>query len=218
MAAAPTTPSGYSLNATSDMPDVRDRMFLPTLEPVPDIKLPERQMAAILDQGREGACTGFGLAAVINLQRRGKDPSAKLVSPRMLYEMAKRFDEWSGEDYDGSSARGALRGYFNNGVCLEDEWRYDPGNVGSLTLKRARGARNCPLGAYYRVRPDIAEMHSAINQAGAVYVTARVHDGWFAPVDGVIEPRKLHAEGGHAFAVVGYTAEGFFVQNSWGPG
>ena len=173
----------------------------------------------ILDQGEEGACTGFGLAAVVNLQRRRKyGPGIASVSPRMFYEMARRFDEWTGEDYDGSSIRGALRGFFNNGVCLEEDWPCHAADAGVLTLDRARAARSVVLGAYYRVQPSIADMHAAIHEAGAVYASARVHDGWFEPVDGRIAPHPPSPQGGHAFAIVGYDAEGFWVQNSWGPG
>ena len=42
----------------------------------------------------------------------------------MLYEMAKRYDEWPGEDYDGSSARGAMKGWHKHGVCSDEHWRY----------------------------------------------------------------------------------------------
>lgn len=41
------------------------------------------------------------------------------VSARMLYEMAKRNDEWEGTAYEGSSIRGAIKGFFCNGVCSE---------------------------------------------------------------------------------------------------
>lgn len=217
MTDAPRTPAGYALDAAPDAPDIRDRIYQPTLASVPDTSMPERSAMTILDQGREGACTGFGLAAVVNLQRHRKyGPETAPVSPRMLYEMARRFDEWTGEDYDGSSIRGALRGFFNNGVCLEEDWPYHADDAGVLTLDRARAARNVVLGAYYRVQPSIADMHAAIHEAGAVYASARVHDGWFDPVNGTIVPHPSSPQGGHAFAIVGYDSEGFWVQNSWG--
>ena len=219
MTDAPRTSGGYSLNAAPDAPDIRDRPFEPSLVSVPDTLGPDRASLTILDQGQEGACTGFGLAAVVNLQRRLKyGVEAALVSPRMLYEMAKRFDEWTGEDYEGSSIRGALRGFYNNGICTAESWPYEGSDPGHLTLDRAREARQISLGAYYRVRPDIAEMHAALNEAGVVYASARVHEGWFVANDGVIEPQPLIPNGGHAFAVVGYDADGFLIQNSWGPG
>ena len=63
-----------------------------------------------------------------------------------------------------------------------------------------------------------------------VYASALTHGGWDdllgdkaqpAPVKPddlpVIEPRAGLENGGHAFAIVGYTEKGFIVQNSWGP-
>ena len=44
------------------------------------------------------------------------------VSPRMLYNFARRYDEYAGEDYEGSSCRGALKAFFKHGVCLNGDW------------------------------------------------------------------------------------------------
>lgn len=82
---------------------------------------------------------GFGLAAVINrLYQRRKQTTQ--VSARMLYEMAKRYDEWVGQNYAGSSCRGAIKGWKNMGVCTEKCWPYDTSTVGYVTLKRAKEA------------------------------------------------------------------------------
>jgi hypothetical protein len=63
------------------------------------------------------------------------------------------------------------------------------------------------------------DYHAALNEAGALYVSARVHAGWFSPKQDKpfarIAPDPNPA-GGHAFAIVGYNADGFIVQNSWG--
>ncbi len=207
------------LNARKDTVDVRDRMYEPSLiQLLP--KIDNRGATDILDQGEEGACTGFGLAAVINfLNIHVRDMSFK-ASPRMLYEMAKKHDEWPGESYDGSSCRGAIRGWKNMGVCSEDDWRYASNSPGELTIERAKAARSCTLGAYYRLRPEISDYHSALNEVGALYVSANVHAGWFSPKAAkaddlaVITPSTT-PEGGHAFAIVGYNSQGFIVQNSW---
>jgi pimeloyl-ACP methyl ester carboxylesterase len=162
----------------------------------------------------EGACTGFGLAAVINRlhQSQGRDVR---VSPRMLYEMARRHDEWRGENYEGSSCRGAIKGWYHMGVCKEQLWPYDPEKPGMLTIARARDARAHTIGAYSRIRKNVVDMHAALNETGVVYASADVHSGWMSPKQGRI-PYSEKKEGGHAFAIVGYNAEGFFVQNSWG--
>src|SRR5690606_22593074 len=103
------------LDALPDSVDFRDKMYVPTLvevRPVSDLAGYRKAKVPVLDQGREGACTGYGLAAVVNyLLLTGKYGSpADEVSARMLYVMAKRYDEWPGESYEGSSARGAMKG------------------------------------------------------------------------------------------------------------
>jgi hypothetical protein len=208
------------LNARQDPPDIRDRWYEPALLPLSDT-LGHHTGTEILNQGQEGACTGFACAAVIDQlnARRGSDFRA---SSRMLYEMARRHDEWPGENYDGSSCRGVIRGWKNMGVCSESQWPYDTEEPGELTIERAIHARSSPLGAYYRLRPEVVEYHAALNEVGALLVSAKVHSGWWNPRKH--EPDDAMAtilsnddyEGGHAFAIVGYDKRGFIVQNSWG--
>ena len=99
------------LTVQPDLPDLRDRMYEPHLRQLAD-ELPPPAPPFILDQGPEGACTGFALAAVINKFKQDRlGPQPRLArgdgaSARMLYEMARRYDEWPGEDYPGSSIRG----------------------------------------------------------------------------------------------------------------
>ncbi|WP_457674901.1 C1 family peptidase [Thiolapillus sp.] len=202
-------------NATPDVPDLRDWIYEPALirlrkriDAPPDLK--------ILNQYSSGACTGFALAAAINLQYQRAEENIR-VSPRMLYEMARRHDEWPGEDYDGSSLRGAIKGWRNMGVCREEYWPFRMSRKGELTVRRAKDARSHTVGAYYRLQPEISHYHAALNEAGVIVVSARVHSGWDDPPDGRIEKRD-EVEGGHAFAVVGYDEQGFWVQNSWTEG
>lgn len=216
--------NGRILSARKDPIDFRDKMYVPTLVEVP-ATLPLdsflKHDPVILDQGQEGACTGFGLAAVANHLLKTRRNSADLppVSPRMLYEMAKRNDEWPGETYEGSSARGAMKGWHKYGVCSSSKWPYlfDKQDR-NLTNERLADAQNCPLGAYFRVNhKDLVAMHSAISETGILYATALVHKGWSnVKSNGII---RYHEEtlGGHAFAIVGYDRDGFWIQNSWGP-
>ena len=92
------------LNVQRDPPDLRDHPYEPALVRL-KAKIDPPEHAVILDQGSEGACTGFGLAAVINLLNQRRGNAAFQSSPRMLYEMARKHDEWPGEGYIGSSCR-----------------------------------------------------------------------------------------------------------------
>lgn len=211
------------LNALPDVVDLRDRMYNPallqlrlTLDP------PDLSDADILNQFNEGACTGFALAAVINVQNKrrravsGADPQWH-VSARMLYEMARIHDEWPGEEYDGSSIRGAVKGFFHNGVCSVTAAPYMPNDTNwTLTVDQSKEARAVGLGAYYRLRPEILDYHAALNEVGSILVSAQTHSGWSNPKQGKIAKSTVH-QGGHAFAIVGYDADGFLIQNSWGP-
>ncbi len=212
-------------DARRDTMDFRDQMFVPTLVEVPP-HLPLGDYVdwavPVLDQGSEGACTGYGLATVVHylLRRRAVMPDHDAVSPRMLYEMARRYDEWPGENYDGSSARGAMKGWHKHGVCSDVDWPSEPDRRhGGLNEARVSAARKRPLGAYFRVNHrDLVAMHAAIAEVGILYATATVHAGWQkVQYDGVI-PFGTAPLGGHAFAIVAYDMQGFWIQNSWGPG
>lgn len=239
-------------DARPDRLDLRDRPYIPPLRSLPAVFPSDEQIGKllpayvardlVLDQGSEGACTGFGLACVANylLFRRemalkpAQRQPVESVSARMLYDLARRYDEWPGEDYSGSSCRGAIKGWHKHGVCAESKWRYVIDTAGKVRFEPpeddwlADAARR-PLGVYYRVdKGSIVDLQAAIVEIGAVFVSAGVHDGWNTLLGKrsssprshaalrVIPPKSGSRVGGHAFALVGYNADGFIVQNSWG--
>jgi hypothetical protein len=161
----------------------------------------------------------------------GKQPVPKMaerISARMLYQNARLYDEWKGDDYEGSSCRGAMKGFHKHGVCTEKFWpNFEKRNrPGTARDGWDQNAPETPLGAYYRVDgKSIVDMQSAIFETHAIYVSADVHDGWDRIKNNcktignalIGAPNKPDDVGGHAFAMVGYTADGFIIQNSWGP-
>lgn len=231
------------LDARPDRLDIRDLPYMPPVENLPPVYPAADELAGLLpnyvkagfvrDQKSNGACTGFGLAAVINILhwieagKHGKKMTkADEVSPRMLYHLARFYDEWPGEDYDGSSCRGALKGWHRHGVCLEDKWPYMDGEFTRPKEGWDADAITRPLGIYYRIQRDsVVNMQAAIRQTGAIYVSANIHDGWniTSSEDGPPSHTNLPVIGqwhtiwgGHAFAIIGYNEDGFIVQNSWG--
>jgi hypothetical protein len=231
-----------NLNVTRDPADLRDRHYMPPPRSLPQIFPADNhierfmgvytQAGLILDQGQEGACTGFGLACVINYlrwQAEGKPTEFESVSPRMLYHFARFFDEYEGEDYNGSSCRGALKGWHYNGVCRETKWPYMAGEDAVPLSGWDRDALEQTLGVYYRIDPlAITDMQAAIMEVGAIYVSSYTHKGWQQIINKITTP-TCHADlpvidfdgkpsrsGGHAFALVGFNRSGFIIQNSWG--
>ncbi len=241
-AAAPIAARRATLNVKRDLADLRDRQYMPPPHSLPQIFPADgeikRYMGAytqsglILDQGQEGACTGFGLACVVNYLRwraAGMPKKFESVSPRMLYHFARRFDEYEGENYDGSSCRGALKGWYHNGVCLESRWPYAAGDDVRPVSGWDSDAVERTLGVYYRIDPQaITDLQAAILEVGAIYASSYTHQGWDtvktsdkAPTSHATLPviaydGKPSRSGGHAFALVGFNRAGFVIQNSWG--
>jgi len=240
----PFNGSELALDARPDRLDLRDRIYTPRVRNLP-IAYPDADFVKnclakyikanmILNQGKDGACTGFGLAAVINYLFWIRDSSNKESSPRMIYHLAQLYDEWAGEDYVGSSCRGALKGWHKHGVCSRELWPYTVDKNDKVPDFEApkpgweKDALSRALGVYYRIdKASITDMQAAIVEIGAIYVSCKLHQGWGE----VTPPRASNLSrldqlpvvnfseikaGGHAFALLGYTDQGFVVQNSWG--
>ncbi len=238
------------LDVRKDRLDLRDRVYMPVLKYLPksypnfdniDLIVKCYKLTdMILNQGNNGACTGYALATVINYLFWKKVVSEnyeeflnnpfkfkiKKVSPKMLFNLAKIYDEWDGEDYEGSSCRGAMKGWHKHGVCQEQLWEFSWDEPKDSWQD---DAIEQPLGAYYRVNKDsIVDMQSAICEVGALYVSANIHDGWWelkdiekkdirdVNIDIPYIPYHTFPIGSHAFVIVGYTRYGFIIQNSWG--
>ncbi|SSW69528.1 hypothetical protein [Achromobacter agilis] len=227
----------FRRSAKPDAFDARDIAFHPNISVTPKTEMIPAMGLTVKHQGETSACTGFALSTIVEyLLRRSEREPRPAISPFMLYSMARRYDEFPGSvDDNGSSLRGALKGWFKHGACAQalfpelempaaasetaDDWWLD-------AVKR-------PLGAYYRVDTrSIVEMHAALNEVGILYASAGCHSGWdaghgitprTAPATPVAQPFWIipandqeSAMDGHAFVIVGYTQDGFLIQNSWG--
>ena len=233
----------FVLNAVPDIFDERDLEYRPRLEPLPpSIDRRDQDKAFYVLQQVGNSCTGHAVAGVVNTiqarqarrrqQASGQEEGGFLelprLSPYMIYYLARRYDEFEGEEDLGSSLRGAFKGWFHHGLCFETDW---PDLDFAADLDDPDFKRKCrqhPLGAYYRINPfRLDDMQSAIGELDAIAVSAAIHDGWKKPVTLVNDageeqhviarssrPKLL---GGHAFIIVGYNQIGFLVQNSWGP-
>ncbi len=186
----------------------------------------------VRDQGSERACVGFAVCAAAQALyglTRGQPVD---LSERWVCHYARKYDPWPGTNYVGTSIRGALRGWQNHGICLEQYWRYIPYPVrdtsphfnideheGMPDAEMAESARDYPVHGYYRVRQHRTELKRAIFLNHVVIFGARIHTGWMRPRDGTIQfDNASHPRGDHAFLLVGYDdrRSAFLVANSWG--
>ena len=216
------------LDARPDTLDFRDRMYEATLYEVPTSKPLNDYLKVgvpVLNQGKHGACAGYGLATVANylLRTRRVVPDPAAVSPWMLYAMAQDFDEHDAAagyaqatDPDvGATARSAMKGWQKYGVCQESY--YSDRGPCKPNSELVADSRLRPLGSYFRVNhKDVVAMHTALSEVGILYASALIHPGWFSPDKNGVIAFSPGVEGGHAFAIVGYDKQGFWIQNSWG--
>ncbi|HRN60888.1 MAG TPA: N-acetylmuramidase domain-containing protein [Luteimonas sp.] len=245
-------------NVRPDPVDLRDWVYQPTVAIAPRDWIMPNDPRTTKAQGDTNACTGFALATAIEyLLDRGGRP-VEGISGYMLYDMARRYDEWADDDGDsGSSLRGVLKGWSRHGASASRLWetlamppaprltkrdlerldaidnvaRLDRLKLDQLDEDWWLDAVKRPMGAYYRVPPEnIRDMHIALAETGVLVASAFTHSGWDLllnekAVPGPTAPSQLSLikylsgapDQGHAFAIVGYTRDGFIVQNSWGP-
>ena len=203
-----------------DRADFRDQIYRSPLLEAKDELLPSLNLAdTVRDQFGESACTGFALAAAINIQLGKLERKDGLVSERMLYEMGRLNDEWLDDSAGGTSLRAVIKGFYQNGVCLDRKAPYRPGVTNwTLSIGAAHQARSITLGAYFRLQPNLLDFQLALNEVGAIIVSANLHEGWVASPDEPIKdiPFKRGHIGRHAFVILGYDRTGFIIQNSWG--
>lgn len=76
-----------------------------------------------LDQGSEGACTGFGVTHEAAAEPFPVPGLTNEVA-RDVYHRAQKIDEWPGEDYSGSSVLAATKIGVENGWYSEYRWAF----------------------------------------------------------------------------------------------
>lgn len=142
----------------------------------------------VLDQGSEGACTGFGTAHMLSSTPKAQKGITESLA-RILYRKAQKLDEWPGEAYEGSSVTGAMKAAKADGYVSRYVW--------------PRTAREVAVAIGYFgpvvIGVDWWSDMMQTDPLGVVHVSGR----------------KV---GGHCVAVTGYNhkTDVFTFPNSWG--
>lgn len=159
-----------------------------------------------LDQGSEGACTGF--SATMEAAARPKpyfgnpdygttvDKIPKINQlARMLYMRARQLDEWPGEDYEGSSVLGAAKAGQERGWWAEYRWALGPGPE--------RAAQDVIL---------------ALGYAGPVMMGTNWYEAMSRPRGNDALVVAGEVVGGHAYLLTRYSKsrDAVWTPNSWG--
>ncbi len=184
--------------------DERSRDF-PVRAAIPTIPVLKNKLwrtGPILDQGREGACVGFGWTAEalstpipVNLSRMKIKVATEPNSfARTIYQRAKTIDEWAGENYEGTSVLAGAKVLKELNLIKEYRWAFSINDVIDSVITKGPVV----LGIYW-----YSGMYSAPN--GVLNVSGSI-------------------VGGHCITVVGYRlgkytktgVDSVILQNSWG--
>jgi hypothetical protein len=131
-----------------------------------------------LDQGQEGACTGFAVC-----HEAAARPCVVSVSEdvaRQVYYRARVLDEWPGENYEGSSVLAAVKAGQERGWYDEYRWAF-----GLEDLKLALGYKGpAVLGVYWY------EGMTNVDAAGFIRPTGQLVGGHAILANGISLKQK----------------------------
>lgn len=185
---------------------------------------------AINDQGATGSCVGWATADSVlrwMFVNAGRITPAQVLSARFMWMAAKETDEFITRpttfiEADGTSLKAALDIARKYGVVFDSVL---PFKVPTLYPNPANTfyalAAKLKITSYFNLAQNLANWKTWLATTGPILTRLDVDSTWDAAAENngnldVYQPQATR--GGHAVAIVGYTATRFIVRNSWGKG
>lgn len=151
-----------------------------------------------LDQGREGACVGFGLAHELAAKPSPVRPMTAAYARESIYWAAQRDDEWPGGSYPGA----------------------EPVYEGTSVLAGLRTVRRLGWCEGYRWAFGLLDLLIGLAWSGPAVLGVAWYEGMLQP-DGAGQIRPTgRIAGGHCILATGVDAASkrVWLHNSWGRG
>jgi C1A family cysteine protease len=169
----------------------------------------------IRDQGNEGLTVGFSIAYAMQAAIKQRDGKAAMLSARGIFNEARKYDEWPGEDYYGSSVEGGLKAMRATGAYLEADWPY-------AAAQPSKDARPAYKISHYHKLARVADIKARLIARQPVIAQLMITRDFDKPDarGHIVVKEPLKELGGHSVTIVGYdqnTAE-FTLANMWGTG
>lgn len=198
------------LNITTSPLDERDivleTIINPSLQIQSDLDY-RKDMPEVWDQGEDGPCSSFAVAAI------------KMWQEKMNYELDEELSQYfiynirPDKSIKGINPRVTMRLLQSWGIPRKKIYNNKPiSDINKLSKEILDDARNHRILGYATVN-TIDGLKGALIKNGPAYIAMPVyHDGatfW----KGSRGDKML---GGHALVVVGYNNTGFIIRNSWG--
>ncbi|MBI5853318.1 MAG: C1 family peptidase [Planctomycetes bacterium] len=209
-------------------PESAESAGLLAAAPVPVAKDLRAGWWAIGDQGSTGSCVGWATADSVlrwHFVNAGRLTQQQLLSMRYVWMAAKETDQFVSRpttfiEVDGTSLKAALDVARKFGVVLDNDLPFASGKLfaGKADTFYALAAQR-RVSAYFNLGTSAAAWRRWLAFNGPVLTRLNVDATWYAATStkGKLDAYSTStAGGGHAVALVGYTADRFIVRNSWG--
>jgi len=181
------------------------------------------------DQGSSGSCVGWACADSVlrwHFVTAGRIATDDLLSPRFQWMGAKETDVFTAQpttfiETAGTSLKASLDIARKYGAVTDAVLPFSgalyPGEVGTFFATAAQ----LRISAYFNLGRDLAGWREWLATKGPILTRLGVDRTWDEATENegdldVYKPDTVR--GGHAVALVGYTADRFIVRNSWGTG
>jgi C1A family cysteine protease len=180
------------------------------------------------DQARTGSCVGWATADSVlrwHFVTAGRIAEGEKLSVRFVWMAAKETDEFNHRpttfiEPEGTSLKAALDVARKYGAVRDSDLPFArpklfPGEAKAFYLL----ASQLKIAAYVNLDRDLAAWRRWLATEGPILTRLNCDDTWMnaKATNGVLEAYDAaSASGGHAVALVGYTADHFIVRNSWG--
>lgn len=179
------------------------------------------------EQGSTGSCVGWATAEALarwHLVRCGRIAETDHLSVRYVWMAAKETDEFTTRptsfiEVEGTSLKSALDVARKYGLVLESELPFGkptlyPGDARTFYALAAR----LRINAYFNLGVDLLAWRTWLATQGPILTRLNVDATWdqATALGGKLDTYQAPGRGGHAVALVGYTADLFIVRNSWG--
>ena len=175
----------------------------------------------VKNQGSIGSCVGHSGRVVYGdtLDFDGKEPSAMWI-----YIKGKIHDPFPGEDYSGTTIKGACRGLIKEGCCEEKFWPYLDDEDAPMLEGAAENAAQHKIDSYYVIPKQNHDLIKKTLLQETLWTSIKVnYEFYYTPKSGIVNTEKYLASssaGGHAIAMTGWKiidGELYWeFQNSWG--
>jgi hypothetical protein len=217
--------SSYKLNVSEHPADPKDWVHEPLLNEEKDLPLnfSRRKISPpVKNQGRIGSCVGHSGRVVLGSTNKFQSEEP---SPMWIYKTGKKYDAWAGENYSGTSIRGAASGAKHEGCCFESFWPYVDNENSEPKEGAGEDAAQKKIHSFYTIPcSDTNEIKSMLLDRPLWYAFM-VHENFFSiGFNGIIDTEKYlssNRAGGHAVCLIGWKIINdklyWEFQNSWGP-